>query len=189
MSMQLRTKPMKAWEEKLSTAELLVSTEGGRIPHQEHLKTAIGDAYFAVFHGLQTMCANCFIGEENDPETSDKAWLEAYRSLKHGVIYSACLHPDLVFFPDHIRSLAESIAYLQDARQSIEYHPRTIVDLENTKTCVRLAKQSLKSMREGKKKDRIAFSAWVAFERKGGVADARKRARSKNPDALELDKK
>lgn len=180
---------MKAWEEKLSTAEFLVSTAGGRRPRLEHLKTAIEDAYYAVFHGLQTMCADCFIGEEYAPSTPDKAWLEAYRSLKHGVIYSACCHPDMKFFPKHIQSVADSIAYLQDARQSIEYHPRTNVDLERAKFCVRLATECLDIINESSKKDRIAFSAWVAFERKGGVADARKRARSKNPDALEFDKK
>ena len=46
---------MKAWEEKLSTAEFLTSTNDGRKPNQEHLKTAIGEAYYAVLHGLEAV--------------------------------------------------------------------------------------------------------------------------------------
>ena len=177
---------MKTWEENLSTAEFLVSTEGGRSPPQEHLKTAIGDSYFAVLHGLQTMCADCFIGDEDDPNTPRKAWLETYRSLKHGVIASACLHPDMQHFPEKVKSLATGVAFLQEARRSIHYHPRTAVDYGRAKLCVTIAKQCLNSITDISEKDRTAFSAWIAFERKGGVADARKRARSDDPDALDL---
>lgn len=177
---------MKAWEQKLSTAKFLVSTESGRIPPTEHLKTAVEDAYYAVFHGVQTMCADCFIGEENAPNTPDKAWLEAYRSLRHGVVYSACRHQDMEFFPEHIRSATDNIAYLQNARQAIEYHPRTEVDLEKAIFCVNMAMRCLDIIINSSEKDRIAFSAWVAFERKGGVADARKRARSETPNALDV---
>ena len=175
---------MKAWEEKLSTAEFLTSTDGGRKPNQEHLKSAIGEAYYAVLHGLETMCANCFIGEENAPDTPDKAWLEAYRSLKHGVIRSACTHPDIKRFPDRVKSLASSIGFLQNARHSIDYHPRTQVNLQISRFCVSMARRCIESINELPKKDRIAFSAWIAFERTGGVADARKRAKSSEPDAL-----
>ena len=177
---------MKVWEEKLSTAEFLTSTEGGRIPNKEHLKTAIGEAYYAVLHSLETMCANCFNGEENAPETPDKAWLEAYRSLKHGVVRSACTHPDIKRFPDRVKSLAKNIDFLQTARHSIDYHPRTYVDLGIAWFCVSVAKECIESINELPKKDRIAFSAWIAFERTGGVADARKRARSSDPDALDF---
>ena len=176
---------MKAWEENISTAGYLVTTHSGRQPPVEHLKSAIGEAYFAVLHGLQSMCADCFIGEEDDPDTPDKAWLEAYRSLKHGVIYSACTNVDMEFFPEYIRSLARNISFLQTARQSIEYHPRTKVDHKVAEFCVELAKNCIRAITDCPKKDRIAFSAWIAFERKGGVADARKRARSNDPDALD----
>ena len=166
----------------------MVSTESGQVPPIGHLKTAVEDAYYAVFHGIQDMCADCFIGKENDPSTPDKAWLEAYRSLRHGVVYSACRHQDMDFFPEHIRSAADNIAYLQNARQAIEYHPRTDIDLEKAIFCVNIAEQFLDIIFNSSRKDRIAFSAWVAFERKGGVADARKRARSVNPNALDFDK-
>lgn len=63
---------MKAWEESLSTARYLSSPHDGRRPPREHLKSAIGDAYYAVFHRLQSMCADCFIGEEDDPNTPKK---------------------------------------------------------------------------------------------------------------------
>ena len=177
---------MKAWEEYITTAEFLVTIKCGQSSSQKHLKTAIGDAYFAVLHGLQTMCADCFIGIEDDPDTPKKAWLEAYRSLKHGVIYSACLHPDLKHFPEQVQSVASNVVFLQEARRSIHYHPRTAVDNGRAKFCVSIARQCLNSITEISKKDRTAFSAWIAFERKGGVADARKRARSDDPDALDI---
>ena len=76
---------MKAWEEELSAAEFLVSADGGRRPPDECLKSAIGEAYYAVLHGLQTMCADCFIGEEDDLSTPSKSRLEAHRLVKHGM--------------------------------------------------------------------------------------------------------
>lgn len=176
---------MKAWEESLSTARYLISTHDGRVPPVEHLKSAIGDAYYTVFHRLQSMCADCFIGDEDDPNTPDKAWLEAYRSLTHGVIYSACVHTDVHVFPQNMQSVADSVVMLSNARRSIDYHPRTNVDLEVAQACLRLAEHCLDMISECPKRDRIAFSAWIAFERKGGVADARSRARSSDPDALD----
>lgn len=76
---------MKAGEESLSTASYLVSTTGGRRPPREHLKSAIGEAYYTVFHRLQSMCTDCFIGDEDDPNTPNKAWLARHRLLKHGM--------------------------------------------------------------------------------------------------------
>ena len=132
------------------------------------------------------MSANCCIGEEDAPDTPDKAWLEAYRSLKHGVVRSACTHPDINRFPDRVQSLARSIGFLQNARHSIDYHPRTRVDIGISRFCVPMARKCIKGINELPKKDRIAFSAWIAFERTGGVADARKRAKSSDPDALDF---
>ena len=94
------------------------------------------------------MCANCFIGDENAPDTPDKAWLEAYRSLKHGVVRSASTHPDIKRFPDRVKSLAKNIGFLQTARHSIDYHPRTRVDLGILRFCVSMARKCIEGINE-----------------------------------------
>ena len=61
-----------------------------------------------------------------------------------------------------------------------------VVELEQAKGFIDVASHCIQLIRNARMKDKLAFATWIVFERKGGVADARTRARSKDPTAMEL---
>lgn len=58
------------------------------------------------------------------------------------------------------------------------------MELEQAKGFVDIAIQCIEIIENARRKDRLAFAYWIVFDRKGGVADARTRARAKDPTAF-----
>ena len=58
------------------------------------------------------------------------------------------------------------------------------MELEQAKGFVDIAIQCIEIIENARRKDRLAFASWIVFDRKGGVADARARARTKDPTAF-----
>lgn len=172
----------------LETADLLCSSALGRTPSQAMLKMGVYASYQALLHCLQNMCADGFIGDESEEDRPDKAWHEVYRSLQHEVLRKACSHQDLRFFPPEFRYVAAGVISLQKARYAAGYSLMSVVELEQAKGYVDLASHCIEIIRNARMKDKLAFATWIVFDRKGGVADARSRARSKDPTAMELKK-
>ncbi len=52
------------------------------------------------------------------------------------------------------------------------------------KGLVSIANDCIKKIGSAKRKDRLAFAAWIMFDRSGGVKDARGLARAIDPTAL-----
>lgn len=158
----------------------------GANPTQAALKTAIHNCYQAVFHSLQNMCANELIGDETDKDCPINAWFEMYRALKHETLLQACSFQELRIFPKEFHLLGVSVRFLQKARHSADYNIRSQVTQSDARGTIEMAETCIEILRNARKKDRLAFSAWIILDRRGGVADARKRARSGNPTALML---
>jgi hypothetical protein len=60
----------------------------GRKPLQVDLKRAVSAAYYAMFHAMAKECADTIAGTGR--HRSDKAWVQVYRALEHGVAKNAC---------------------------------------------------------------------------------------------------
>lgn len=133
------------------------------------------------------MCADSFIGDDSEEDRPEKAWHEVYRALQHETLRRACAHPDLRLFPPEFHNIGDGVLNLQKARYSADYSLASVVDIEEAKGFIDIASNCINSVKNARKKDKLAFASWIVFERKGGVADARTRARSKNPTAMVLD--
>ena len=173
-------------DDLIESAELLCSSALGRTPSQAMLKLGVYASYQALLHCLQNMCADGFIGDESVEDRPDKAWHEVYRSLQHEVLRRACSHQDMRFFPPEFRYVGKGVLSLQKARYAAGYSLMSFVELGQAEGYIRLAKDCIKIIRNARTKDKLAFATWIVFERKGGVADARTRARSEDPTAMEL---
>ena len=173
-------------DDLIETAELLCSPSLGRTPSQAMLKMGVYASYQALLHCLQNMCADGFIGDESEEDRPDKAWHEVYRSLQHEVLRRACSHQDLRFFPPEFQDIASGVLSLQKARYAAGYSLMAIVQSGQAKGYINIAKHCIEIIKNARMKDKLAFAAWIVFERKGGVADARARARSEDPTAMEL---
>ena len=55
---------------------------------------------------------------------------------------------------------------------------------KQVKGLVTLAEECIRTIGNAKGKDRLAFGAWIMFDRTGGVKEARSRARAVDPTAL-----
>ena len=158
-------------------------------PTQAALKSAVGDAYYALFSALATSCADSFARKEGEPDRSDHAWVEVYRFLNHGTAADAFIKIRNVPFPDDIKYFGWVFLQLQEARQSAAYNPLVEVDAMNVLVLVEWVHDSIIKLRAATEKDRIALAAWVLFPSSSkGVADARKRARSKKLRDLVVDR-
>ena len=177
---------MSFGDDLIETAELLCSPALGRTPSQAMLKMGVYASYQALLHCLQNMCADSFIGDESEADRPDKAWHEVYRSLQHEVLRKACGHQDLKFFPPEFRSVGSGVLNLRKARYSAGYSVMTVIEVEEAQGFIDLASDCIELIRNAQRKDKLAFAAWIVVERKGGVADARTRARSKTPTAMVL---
>ena len=166
--------------ETLEVAARLCLGIDGAAPTQAALKSAVNDSYYALFSALAASCADSFARKEGHPDRSNRAWVEVYRFLGHGTVADAFLRIRNVPFSDDIKSFAWVFLQLQEARQSAAYNPLVDVDAITVSTQVLSAGAAIKNLRAATEKDRIALAAWVLFPSSSkGVADARKRARSK----------
>lgn len=173
-------------DDLIDVAKSLCIPARGVFPTQAALKTAIHNCYQAVFHGLQNMCANELIGDETDKDCPINAWFEMYRALKHETLLQACSFQELRIFPKEFHVLGLSVRMLQKARHSANYNIRSQVKMSDAVGIIETAERCIGIIKNARKKDRLAFSAWIILDRRGGVADARKRARSEDPTALIL---
>ena len=171
-------------EDVAVAAHYIGSVPSEHLSAQVMLRIAIHTSYQAVLHCLQRMCADEFIGDESDEDRPNKAWHEVYRALRHDVIRRSCQDNDIRHFRQEFRALAMGIYSLQQARFSADYDSRTVVDSRQVQGLVRVAEDCIKTITNAKRKDRLAFAAWIMFDRTGGVKDARSRARSVDPTAL-----
>jgi hypothetical protein len=84
------------------------------------IRRAVSDSYYALFHALAGMCADCLVGSTR--RRSD-AWRRVYRSLDHGQVREELRKPDVVGIHFNIGKIGSDFARLQDARHAADYDP------------------------------------------------------------------
>lgn len=149
----------------LDVAQKLLESEN---PTQSQIRRSISTSYYAVFHALARMCANCLIGRESETRSTN-AWVEVYRGLEHGKCKKACESAKNIQFPDAIKNFAETFIQLQEARCQADYNPKSNQehDAAQAHSLLSVAESSIASLRGAKDIDKRAFAAWVLITASG----------------------
>ena len=91
-------------------------------PRQSELRRAVSMAYYAMFHALARQSADMLVGATRGSR-SQRAWLQAYRSLEHGLAFTQCKRPIIRRFPGEIQRFGERFVYNQRMRRDADYNP------------------------------------------------------------------
>lgn len=149
----------------LATAAELLSNYSAT-ESQTDLRKSISCAYYAVFHGLACEAANVLIGLPIEGR-SNRAWVEVYRGLEHGLCKDACKKAKKIRFPDGILDFSISFVYLQDARQRADYDPLFRCTVNDARFCLTIAQQAINALSSVDDYDKRAFVTFVLITSKG----------------------
>lgn len=159
---------------KLADGHLAVATRVAttKRPTQSEIRRSISSSYYAVFHALARTCANALVGK-TPSKRPNKAWVEVYRGLNHGVCQKACGQASTVNFPDCIKEFADAFQQLQEHRHKADYDPNTRFGKVDGETWHEIARLSVECLRSANIVDKRAFAAWVLISSQG-AQNARK---------------
>jgi hypothetical protein len=104
-------------DDLLDIAARLARLEEGR-PRRTSLRRAISSAYYALFHALAALCANCLVG-------FSKPWdvyVPIYRTLDHGRAKDIFRRISVNHGPD-VASIGQTFILLQERRYTADYDP------------------------------------------------------------------
>ena len=91
-------------------------------PRQVELRRAVSLAYYAMFHSLAKQSADMLVGATRG-RRSQRAWLQAYRSLEHGLVAAQCKRPIIRRFPAEIQRFGKAFTNNQQLRRDADYNP------------------------------------------------------------------
>lgn len=147
----------------LAVARRLATTKR---PTQSEIRRSISSSYYAVFHALARTCANSLVGK-SPQRRPNKAWVEVYRGLNHGVCQKACEQASKVNFPESIKAFADAFQQLQELRHKADYDPATQFGKVDAETLYEVARLSITCLRSANIIDKRAFAAWVLISSQG----------------------
>ena len=99
--------------------DLLNPHPAGSSPTDEHVRRAISNAYYALFHALAESNAAALIGKPGDPATT-AAWSRVYRGLDHARASRELLRHRQEFSVQ-ARDFAETFSNMQELRHMADY--------------------------------------------------------------------
>ncbi len=145
----------------ISAANLMLTEQGVGPPRQTYLKRAISNAYYAMFHCLCAMCADCLVGASL---RNTRPWLQVYRSVDHGAVKRQCQNQSgMRQYQEGIRFFADRIVELQKARNRADYDPKSRFSLRAAKAYVNAANEAINSLNNASKQERTDFAIWNLF--------------------------
>ena len=143
----------------------LASAQRGK-PKQIYLRRAYSTLYYSLFHCLTNCCADLLAGKRGK-STSRHAWLQLYRSLEHGYAKAQCENNQIVSkFPAPIATFATVFAQVQAKRHKADYDPYEKFYKSQLLNDMFLVQDTITAFKTCSRKDRTAFSIWVAVKSK-----------------------
>lgn len=139
------------------------------------LRRSVSSSYYAVFHALARMSADCLVGPA-PAKRSNKAWTEVYRGLQHGWCKEACKEAAKVDFPTGLQKFSHALIQLQEARHRADYDPSAQFTKDEASSMLETARIAIEELKTVPMLDRRAFAAWVLIT-SPGAKEARKSAR------------
>ena len=126
------------WQDSIAAAhQSLVPIPPATQPTRAAVRRAISTAYYAAFHALMESNASCFVGQANNPLTTD-AWVRVYRGTRHRDVIDR-LHSEKNTLPPPAQRFADQIKLLQSARIAADYVPTDPSNLQNATNWLNIA--------------------------------------------------
>ena len=131
-------------------------------PRQAELRRAVSLAYYAMFHSLAKQAADMLVGATRG-RRSQRAWLQAYRSLEHGLVAAQCRRPIIRRFPDEIREFGERFIENQQMRHDADYNPDASFARSEVLELIDQTERVVLDFERSDAIDRRAFAVYALF--------------------------
>ena len=131
-------------------------------PRQSELRRAVSLAYYAMFHSLAKQSADMLVGATRG-RRSQRAWLQAYRSLEHGLAAAQCRRPIIRRFPDEIQQFAEAFVDNQQMRHDADYNPDASYIRSDVLQLIDDTERVVLDFERSDTLDKRAFAVYVLF--------------------------
>ena len=109
--------------------DLLNPQQLGRLPTDEHVRRAVSNIYYALFHALSESNATALIGSPSDVLTA-AAWTRVYRGLDHGTARRE-LQRHRPEFSVQARDFADAFTDMQGLRHAADYDHNAVIPIIN----------------------------------------------------------
>lgn len=107
--------------------DLLNPQQLGRLPTDEHVRRAVSNIYYALFHALAESNASALIGPPGDALTA-AAWSRIYRGLDHTTARRELLRHRQEFSVQ-ARAFANAFADMQQLRHAADYDHNAVIPI------------------------------------------------------------
>lgn len=142
----------------LDAADTLLERRPGSAAYR---RRAVSTAYYAVFHALAGLSADCFLSADN--RRSD-AYARVYRALSHGQMKGAFRQPPLQGHPI-LGTIGNIVVELQSGRETADYSPPNdrLFPLANARELVGKARQAVAGLNSLSTDDRRVVASCLLF--------------------------
>lgn len=130
---------------------------------QSDLKRAVSTAYYALFHAMCRNAADQLIGATRSSRPQ-RAWVQTYRAVEHGMAKAQCQRRVMEEFPKEIQDFAALFVELQGARHRADYDPTSSFTASEARTLVQRAAKAIRDFAKAAQRDRRAFAAFVVLK-------------------------
>ena len=144
----------------IATGKDLVQASAKGRPREANLRRAVSTAYYALFHGLATCCADTIVGGPG-ADRSQPAWRQVYRALQHGDARRRCERQAIRRFPNEIQDFANQFVLMQKERHRADYDPEGVFYKDEVVQNIADAEYQLSRFTRVPIKDRRAFAVYV----------------------------
>lgn len=112
--------------------DLLNPQQLGQLPTDEHVRRAVSNIYYALFHALAESNATALIGSPSDALTA-AAWSRVYRGLDHNAARRE-LQRNRQEFSTESRRFADAFADVQGLRYAADYDHNAVIPINQVRT-------------------------------------------------------
>ena len=133
--------------------DLLNPQQLGRLPTDEHVRRAVSNIYYALFHALSESNATALIGSPSDVLTSS-AWSRVYRGLDHNTSRRE-LQRHRQEFSTEARRFADAFADMQGLRHTADYDHNADIPINQVRTLLDEAEATILNYLQAALSERI----------------------------------
>ena len=147
-----------AWRNLISMGrDLLVPKTDGTSPTDEHIRRAVSDAYYAMFHALAMSNADVLIGAPTDTAT-ENAWIRVYRGLDHGAAARE-LRRHWQEFSASSQEFSDAFQEMQGRRHAADYNPYATFTIKDVSDWLTTAETAITAFLETDRGERAYIAA------------------------------
>lgn len=152
------------WRNLFQAGEDLLKPQGQSGPTNEHIRRAVSNAYYAMFHALAASNADVIIGPPHDGLTT-AAWMRVYRGLDHNRAKREFeSHKDELSVEGE--NFASVFTALQQRRHSADYDPNATFNIQDTRLWLAIAAYACEEYLKAKQAERICIAALTTIDRR-----------------------